>query len=362
MSMKLLICRSFFRFFLFYVILSLPQMSPLAAESTRNSAPARSFAKTDTTASSLSRKNKKKAKNRRKKLEAQKKNYRKKHHLLLHENEVAIPGLKRNFTILFLSDTHLSLCDKRDFKVRDKAARRYEMFRSPDGESADTSFQQLLHYAKLEKPDLLLLGGDIVDSAMFSSIDFVRKSLQDASIPWIYAAGNHDFEYGKEYFSKKAFQKYLPRLMGLKISSCGYQITEFENFILFSVHDRNSQVSKPALKALKKLYSAQKPVILLTHVPLEPVVPDTLWKKTIKQWGSSPGGRSPVLLGPNSCVPNQTTGKFLDLVLADQSPVKLVLAGHIHFYHTGRLTRSLKQITSGAGYQKDFVKITLKPK
>lgn len=280
--------------------------------------------------------------------------------LVIHEEEIEISGLEEEFEIIFLSDTHISLCDERDASLLEKAASRYNGFRNADGEGADVSFQSLMNYVSQKKPELLILGGDIVDSAMWASIEFVKDALTELQIPWIYEMGNHDFEYGGEYFSEKAYTDYFPRFSNISDSKNGFQLVEYEKFVVLAVDDKSNQVCEEAVKALEKLYEKEKPVILVMHVPIEPLTDSTLTEETKRVWKPSPDGHSRVLLGPHSCYPNETTQKFLDLVLAHDSPVELVLAGHIHFYHRDNLTDKLVQVVTGAGYQKELVKITLK--
>ena len=279
--------------------------------------------------------------------------------LVVHEEEIAVPGLQQEFEIVFMADTHVSLCDERDPELMEKAASRYESFRDANGEGADESFQAIMDYTSGEEPDLVILGGDIVDSAMWASIDFVQESLEALNIPWIYGMGNHDFEYGAEYFSDKAYTEYLPRLSETSGTEKGYQFREYEDFIILAVDDKNNQVCEDAVEALEGLYEKGKPVILVTHVPVEPMLDDTLTEETKKVWGPSEDGHSRVLMGPDSCMPNETTQRFLDLVLEEESPVVLVLSGHIHFYHRDMLTEELPQIVTGAGFQKEIVKVTL---
>lgn len=101
--------------------------------------------------------------------------------------------------------------------------------------------------------------------------------------------------------------------------------------------------------------------ILVTHVPIEPAVENTLWEKSNEVWKAADNGHSRVLLGPSSCVPNAVTAEFLDMVMAAESPILLVLSGHIHFYHRDNLTKDLVQVVTGAGFQKEMVKVTLLP-
>lgn len=281
--------------------------------------------------------------------------------LTVHEEEVIIPGLSEEFEMIFFADTHVSLCDERDETLMEKADSRYLGFQNEDGMGADKSFLDIMDYVKKERPDLLVLGGDVIDSAMWASIDLVENALKDTKVPWIYEMGNHDFEYGTEYFSDKAFEEYLPRLSELSESVNGCQIVSYEDFTILAVDDRNNKVTKEALETLKKLCMEDKPVILVMHVPIEPLIDEELLEETKKVWGPSEKGNSKVLIGENSCVPNKITRKFLKLALSDESPVVLVLSGHIHFYHKDMLTKDIVQIVTGPGYQREVVKIKMKP-
>ncbi len=281
--------------------------------------------------------------------------------IIVHEHHIPITGLEKEFELFFMADTHISLCDDRDPEVAEKAASRYEMFRSKSGIGAEASFQDMLEYISDEEPDLLVMGGDILDSAMWASVDHIAEILQKHNFPWIYEMGNHDFEYGKEYFSEKCYNEYLPRFQQISESYEGWQQIEYEEFIIFAVDDQNNQISEAALKAMEEIYDSGKDIILISHVPIEPPEDNGLWEKSIEVWGATQDGRSRVLLGPRSCLPNETTGRFIDLVLAEESPIELILSGHVHFYHEGRLTKDTQQIVTGAGFDREIVKVTLVP-
>lgn len=281
--------------------------------------------------------------------------------IVVHEYQLMVEGLKEEFEIFFMADTHISLCDERDVDVMEKASARYEMFRSKEGISSEESFRDIIGYVSENSPDLLIMGGDILDSAMWESIDYVTEILQKLQYPWIYEMGNHDFEYGMEYFSPKSYSEYLPRLQEITDTYDGWQKTEYDEFIVFAVDDYNNQVSEGALRAFKEIYNINKTVILISHVPIEPLTEDTLWQKSNEVWGTGTNGNSRVLLGEHSCIPNEVTAEFIELVSAPESPVSLVLSGHVHFYHEGKMTDNIQQIVTGAGFDRELVKITLVP-
>ncbi len=282
-------------------------------------------------------------------------------HLTIREENLTL-GLDDPMDIVFLADTHISLCDDRDDEVRPKASVRYEAFLSPDGLHADEIFNEEIDYVKHISPDLLVLGGDITDSAMYASVDFVKDSVKRSGVEYLYGMGNHDFEYGDEYFSDRAYEEYLPRLSEVSATMDGYQTKEYEGFIILVVDDNNNQVSEGALSELKRLCSQSKPVILFTHVPIEPREPyrDELTSRCIEKWGAYDDGRCKVLMGPGSVIPNEVTGEFIDLVLSDDSNVRLVLSGHVHFYDRSELREGLTQIITGAGYEGEMIHLHLR--
>lgn len=282
--------------------------------------------------------------------------------LTMREDVVFIEGLAKERTIVLAADTHISLCDERDGAVAEKAAQRYQMFASLTKNPSDVNFRHMAEVFKQMKPDLIVLAGDITDSAMEASIEFVKSELEKTGVPWVYSMGNHDFEYGSEYFSAKAYEEYLPRLSVVSKAENGWQALEYDDLIVFMTDDASNKISAAALEALKEYGAKGKPIVLANHVPLEPQTEDkTLWEKSIEVWRADGSGRSRVLLGYNSCIPDETTAEFLSYVMAEDSPVKLVLAGHVHFYHRDSLNGKLEQIITGAGYEGEFTKITLKP-
>jgi 3',5'-cyclic AMP phosphodiesterase CpdA len=209
--------------------------------------------------------------------------------------------------------------------------------------------------------DMVILGGDIVDSAMFASLDRAKKAIDGQGHPYLYYSGNHDFEYGSEYYSEKAYNEYLPRLSELNHEK-SYQVKEYDDLIVFAADDDSNKITAEALEAFREVCTKGKPVVLCIHVPIEPTTGDASLLEISKQvWGPSDDGHSRVLLGPNGCYLDETTDEFVNLVLDEQSPVVLVLAGHIHFYHKDMLNDKTLQLATGAALEGKALQITLTP-
>ena len=199
-----------------------------------------------------------------------------------------------------IADTHISLCDDRDPELIEKAAARKAAFEQESGKKAVRTFHSLITESIESGTDLTIFAGDITDSAMYASIDFV-------------AAG---------------------------------------------INDKNNQFDKEAVEALLPYLRGTKPVFLVMHVPLQPQYENSaLERQADDVWGLSENGNCRVLLGESACRPNKTTQKLLDAVFAKDSPVVAVFAGHLHFYNRSMLNDVSEQFVTGAGYYGDAVRI-----
>lgn len=276
----------------------------------------------------------------------------------IQEEQLAIKGIRHDYNFFLIADTHISLCDERDADLIEKAKKRREAFKNESGKNAALTFRNLITESVESGTDLTIFAGDITDSAMYASIDFVQEQVDRLDMPYLYVTGNHDFEYGEEYFSKKAYQNYFPRLHGLTQTSQQYVVKEYEDLIVAGLNDKNNQFDKSAVQALLPYLKGTKPVILVMHVPLQPLYEDSdLERQSDQVWGLSANGNCRVLIGKTACRPNKTTGKLLDAVFAKDSPVAAVFAGHIHFYNRSMLNDASAQFVTGAGYYGDGIRI-----
>lgn len=283
--------------------------------------------------------------------------------LYIYEKTMEIDGLERDVDILFIADMHLSLCDDRDMEVYDKAVYRYGHMLDANGRPAYQTFHEFVDYANAEKPELFILGGDIVDSAMLASVNFLQSELSalDPGVPYMYVLGNHDFEYGNEYFSKRAYEEFRPRVTEVSGSENGAHLFNLAGIHVFAADDANSQYTEEELQAFKEGCLDGKPVLFVSHVPFEPGMGDPfLYEKSIELFGTDSHGNSRALIGENSVIPSETTRQMMDLILAEDSPVFCVLAGHIHYPHEDMLTENITQIVTGAAYRSRGVLLHLR--
>lgn len=276
----------------------------------------------------------------------------------VYEEKVDIEGLEEPFTIIFIADSHIALCDSRDSSMKEISKARYDEFKR-DSKGADGNFSILMDSVKKEKPDLVIFGGDITDAATYASVEFVEKEIEELDCPYIYCMGNHDFTYMDEYFSEKAYSEYRPRFQNLN-DEAGCSIAEYDDFIVLALDDANNRFCEEACDVATQLKKTGKPVVLVTHVPFVPLGTESdLISATNEVWGAGENGNSRVLIGEKGCYPDENTKKIIDFASDEDGPVKLILAGHIHFFHEDFMNSETLQITSPPAYERGYVKVTL---
>lgn len=106
---------------------------------------------------------------------------------------------------------------------------------------------------------------------------------------------------------------------------------DFEDFYLVVWNNSTSNITESGLERIKQLAAEGKPLILATHVPIEPLNDNSLAEASKEAFD----GRS-LLWGYNSEYwPDENTRQLLDLIYADDSPFVEILCGHLHFSWQG---------------------------
>ena len=280
----------------------------------------------------------------------------------VYDEKVDIDGLEEEVTIYFVADSHISLCDDRDPELKDYAKDRWEYFKR-DAKGSEKNFSILMEHIRKDNPDLVIFGGDIVDSISYASVDYVKKELDKLTkqgIPYAFCIGNHDFSYANEYYSEKAYEEYMPRLAAFFDDyDTGYRILKYDSYNILIADDFNYRFSDDIVDAVNELQSENKQTIVVQHVPYAVLYDNSdLIERTKAVWGETEDGRSKVLLGNIAVPPNEDSVPLVSYCFNDAN-VKLVLAGHVHFYSKDRLNENTVQVITKPAYERGAVKVTL---
>ena len=272
------------------------------------------------------------------------------------EEIVYIEGLEREYTFLFLTDSHVVIQDdKASEQEREYAEQRYDMFVNAEGVSSAEQFPAWIAYANEMDVDAVLLGGDIIDSPSDANVEWLQEQLAELEMPYLYVPGNHDWTYPWEYMTDYGKQHYLSRLEPMMQGNTAVQSMEIGELLFVGVDNSTNQVDPDAIFGCEELLGQDKPVIVMNHVPY---TAETLMPKALEAWSS------PTVIGDGDgggIWPDEISEYFLELTTAEDSPVKLVLAGHVHLFDDGIIDgeRQLRQIVGNAAYEGDAVLIRI---
>lgn len=271
------------------------------------------------------------------------------------EESLEIPGLTKEYTFLYVTDTHMVVPDEADSdKVEAYADLRFDEFQNEEDVSSAEQFGAWVEYANEQQADALLLGGDIIDYPSDANIEHLEDNLELLNMPYLYALGNHDWTFPWEYMTHYGEETYLPMLEPYMQSDSAIHHLEFEDLILVAVDNSANQVAPEALEEYRKILQQGKPVIVMLHVPL---LTQSVLTKAKAVWDSA------VVLGGGNfggIYPDETSTEFIALTTAEESPVVAVLAGHVHFFDKDQIDEKIVQIVGDAGYKGEALLLTVK--
>lgn len=271
------------------------------------------------------------------------------------EETLVIPGLKEEYTFLFLTDTHMVVPDEADSdKVEEYANLRFDEFQNEEDISSAEQFREWVDYANEQKIDALLLGGDIIDYPSIANIEYLEENLEQLEMPYLYALGNHDWTFPWEYMTVYGEETYLTQLEPYMQSNSAIHKLETEELIIAAVDNSANQIEPEAMEEYSRILQQGKPVIVMLHVPL---LTQSVLTKAKEAWSGQ------VVLGGGNyggIYPDEVSTEFIDMTTAEDSPVRAVLAGHVHFADRDMINENIDQIVGDAGYKGSAVLLHVK--
>ena len=259
---------------------------------------------------------------------------------------VTVPGMDREVTLLWLSDLHIA-ADSAGFDPQysgDIASRKqystYEAVSAQQqwsGKNADYSWESgWVQVLNRTEADAVIFGGDLLDYNCPESVDLLQDGFSLLNKQYIYARADHDML--PTYQADPDYQAAQDRQDAL-CKDESVMSMDFEDFYLVVWNNSTSNITESGLERIKQLAAEGKPLILATHVPIEPLNDNSLAEASKEAFD----GRS-LLWGYNSEYwPDENTRQLLDLIYADDSPFVEILCGHLHFSWQGMVSPHVHQ-------------------
>ncbi len=270
------------------------------------------------------------------------------------EETVYIEGVDREYTLLFITDTHMVVRGE-DVSAQEKENEdlRFPEFVNEEGVPSAEQFPEWIRYANETEVDGVLLGGDIIDTPSAANLQWLEEQLAGLDVPWLYVNGNHDWTYPWEYMTETGRETYLPLLQTFTQGGKAVQSLDFGEFLVVGIDDSTNQVEGAALPEYEKILEENRPVIVMAHVPF---MTQSVLAKAREYWDS------PAVIGGGNyggIYPSEDSERFLTLTTAGESPVELFLAGHVHFYDRDVIEgeKEVPQLVGGAGFQGNAILI-----
>ena len=274
------------------------------------------------------------------------------------ETTVVIPGLTREYKLLHLTDSHLTLSYEEELKSNDARAEQNELnasFTAATGIAPADRFPYSIRYAEALGVDRIAATGDIVSYASQKNVDTAfRDNLAVSSVPFTYCFGNHDWSFRWNYTSLSGRKRWGdPRFSEYMGGNTYYEEVDMGDFILISVDNSTDSfwnvftgktTAEGYLARFKAANETGKPIILMFHVPL--------WTAELEAPTRAAWSGRDITIGPNSDLNSYSgvTKEMYDMIAGGETNVAAILCGHLHFNHVSSVG-SVPQIVTGAGYE-----------
>ncbi len=292
------------------------------------------------------------------------------HHIMGGKSVIRIEGITSSFTMMQITDAHVSLIDKRDPDELARLKNENYMGQFPNnmvdekGNPINPSdrFARVIEKAQFLSPDLLCLTGDIIHYPTQLAIEFVKNRVEKTGIPVIYTPGNHDWCFtnvpGSHEDRRAGWQKIN------MLNNDDFECMRYEcHGLQFLVIDNSIyQITQGQLEFMRRELGRNQPSILLMHIPLSlPTLRDSvtqIYQAPLLMADPDWPLDSRIYWGAQK--DHAETLAFRDLLAASPNLVA-VFSGHVHFNHVDNISPWTVQYITGAAFKEEYRLIEFKP-
>lgn len=276
---------------------------------------------------------------------------REKHERLVLNYATVEIGLEKPFSILHISDTHLTAAYPHESEAKQKLhKRRTETF----GGRQEEALRDSLAWAK-KNVDYVLHTGDLIDWQSEANYDLVKKYFGEKG--YFGAVGNH--EYSPDMWLSEVKEEHSEAYKDMtrdKVREVYPFDVEFQSQVINGVNfitldDVYGYVTKRQVKLFRKEVRRGLPIVLCLHVP---IMTDNIHRVNQRFWNGVDTKYT------DSALPDPT-GDYLtqkeDPVTSDfiaylrkEPLLKAILAGHLHFSVQDRFSPTAMQYVTGGNF------------
>ncbi len=279
--------------------------------------------------------------------------------LPVHKEEVdiVIPGVSQEKKLIWLSDLHIAGESKESDPEKKEDIAQRVLYSSGSsgmpaaeqwdgGSAAQGDTAGWVDILNDEEADLIVFGGDMLDYNYPEGTELLRKGFDKLNKPYIYARADHDMlpSYMLDADEAKAKQRQDELCKNEAVMSY-----DLEDLYLVVWNNSTSNLSDSGLERIKQLAADGRPMILATHVPIQPQEDESLDKLSRETFGDRI-----LLWGYRDAYywPDENTRALLDMIYDDDSPFVEILCGHLHFSWSGMVSKKVHQTVFPAAFER----------
>ena len=258
-------------------------------------------------------------------------------------------GLEKPFSILHISDTHLTAA----YPAENKKKQTLNVSRTKTfGGRQEEALRDSLAWAK-QHVDYVVHTGDLIDWQSEANFDLVKKYFGDGMTG---ALGNHEFssdmwlsdpkeEKTEKYkdYSRKKLQDVYP--FDISLHS---QVVNGVNFV--TLDDVYGYVTKQQVKRFHEELKKGLPIVLCMHVPF---YSEDMWRANYRFWKCKAPMTDAVVPAPTGDYKTQledpVTREFI-AYLKQEPLLKCILTGHAHFSFDDAFSPTCRQYVTAGGF------------
>ena len=255
-------------------------------------------------------------------------------------------GAKKPFSVLHVSDTHLTAVYPHEDKWKQEMSRAdTPIF----GAKQEEALSEAVAYAR-RHCDFLLHTGDLIDFVSESNLDIAKRLLPGGCLG---ALGNHEYShYG--WLVKKAGTAGPGREETRKMLSkfCPFRLPmaakEVNGVVFVAMDDADGMVSEDQIGKFRRVAAMGRPIILCQHVPFYTrgicQAGKRWWKKGTDE--ANPELKLPDFQRQRS---DAATCEFIEY-LKGEPLLKGILSGHLHMFAEDRFSPTAMQYVAGGNF------------
>ena len=258
-------------------------------------------------------------------------------------------GLERPFSILHISDSHLTAAYAHESEKKQELHRtRTTTF----GGRQEEALRDALEWAK-QHVDYVLHTGDIIDWQSEANFDLVIKYFGDGLIG---SVGNHEFtpDMWLSDPQEERSETFKDRTRALVQAAYPFD-TRFQSQVVHGVNfitldNVYGTVTEDQVRRFKEEVERRLPIVLCMHVPF---FTDNIWRANGRMWGDQKPLQGNGLTEPTGDYKAQledpVTRDFITY-LKRQPLLKCILAGHLHISVEDQFSSTCREYVVAGGF------------